>query len=139
MAILMRGETVIARTPAGVDIAYDASIRAWTADGVLYADDDKSMQVARGKRTVFPPPTFLLLFTGQERVAIRAARAYKGTSETQKGIAAVLDDWFSIIEDPRLVSIDVANPSTRDGLGFLVSAGLLTAERKAEIEAGVEE
>lgn len=127
---------------------YDAAARVWRCsdvdmvdlDGTTFQlpdDNPEPSALAGPVRTAFPPPTFLLLFTGAERVAIRAARAYTGADAVRKQAAAVLNDWFSIIEDPRLVSIDVANPSTRDGLAFLVSVGLLTAERKAEIEAGV--
>lgn len=137
MAILMQGDAVVATAAEGAPISYDAALGGWLVNGMLYADAGRAMHVAAGRRTAFAPPTFLLLFTGAERVAIRAARAYTGSTAAQKQIAAVLDDWFKIIEDPRLISIDVANPSTRDGLAFLVSAGLITAERKAEIEAGV--
>lgn len=78
------------------------------------------------------PPTFLLLFTSQERIAIRAAR--RGGVEP---IASVLDDWFSIIEDPRLQYVDLSLQATKDGIDFLVGVGLLPAERAAEIKQGV--
>lgn len=46
-------------------------------------------------------------------------------------VKAVLDDWFSIINDPRLQDIDLTLQATQDGPPFLVSVGLLAAERKA--------
>lgn len=82
------------------------------------------------------PPTFLLLFQPMERIAIRAARNYAGTDEQKLLVKAVLDDWFSIIDDPRLTMVDLTLPATKEGLLFLVSSGLLSDERRAEIEEG---
>lgn len=83
------------------------------------------------------PPTFLLLFTPQERIAIRAARNYAGADAPMLMIKAVLDDWFSIVDDPRLQYVDLALQATKDGLAFLVSVALLTEERRSEILIGV--
>lgn len=83
------------------------------------------------------PPTFLLLFEPGERLAIRAARAYAGSDAAALKVKAVLEDWFAIIEDPRLQYVDLALPATQDGLDFLVTVGLLTAPRAAAIKQGV--
>lgn len=83
------------------------------------------------------PPTFKLLFTPQERIGIRAARSYTGTAQAGKELKAILDDWFEIIDDPRLQYVDLALPQTQEGINFLVTVGLLTAERAAEIKQGV--
>jgi hypothetical protein len=83
------------------------------------------------------PPTFLLLFTSPERIGIRAARNYSGADAGANMVKAVLDDWFSIIDDPRLQYVDLALPATQQGIDFLVTIGLLTAPRAEEIKLGV--
>ena len=73
------------------------------------------------------PVEFKLLFTAAERVAIKAARA----TDT------VIDDFYDIVEDPRLTHVDLGLKSTRDAIGYLVAQNLITAERTAEILTGV--
>lgn len=78
---------------------------------------------------VFPkvsPVEFKLLFTPQERVAIKAARATD----------VAIDDFFDIVEDPRLTFVDLGLQSTQDALSYLVQQGLLTVERRQQILAG---
>lgn len=72
------------------------------------------------------PVQFKLLFTPQERVAIKAARASD----------PVIDDFFDIVEDPRLTFVDLGLQSTQDALSYLVQQGLLTVERRQQILAG---
>ena len=72
------------------------------------------------------PVEFKLLFTPQERVAIKTAR------QTDP----VIDDFYDIVEDPRLTVVDLGLKSTQDALDYMISTGLLAAERKAEILAG---
>ena len=72
------------------------------------------------------PVEFKLLFTSQERVAIKAARATD----------PVIDDFFDIVEDQRLTHVDLGLQSVKDAINYLQSKGLLTAERAAEILAG---
>lgn len=72
------------------------------------------------------PVEFKLLFTPQERVAIKAARATD----------VVIDDFFDIVEDPRLTFVDLGLQSTQDALSYLVQQGLLTVERRQQILAG---
>lgn len=97
--------------------------------------DDEPAPEPRRKQVT--PPEFLLLFTPAERIAIRQARAYSGNEEDKQTTALILDDWFAIIEDPRLTLVDLELPQTQEGLGFLVSEGIISAERKSEIEAGL--
>lgn len=73
------------------------------------------------------PVEFKLLFTSAERVAIKAAR----TSDP------IIDDFFDIVEDPRLTLVDLGLQSTKDAIDYLESKALITAERKAEILKGV--
>lgn len=73
------------------------------------------------------PVEFKLLFTAQERVAIKQAR----------NTDAVVDDFYDIIEDPRLTTVDLGLQSTQDALAYMVSVDLLTATRREEILLGV--
>lgn len=72
------------------------------------------------------PVEFKLLFTSAERVAIRAARS---TDE-------IIEDFMSIVDDPRLTMVDLGLQSTKDALAYLEAQNLITAERKAAILAG---
>ncbi len=73
------------------------------------------------------PIEFKLLFTAQERVAIKAARATD----------PVIDDFYEVVEDPRLTFVDLGLQSTRDAIGYLAAQGLIGAERVEQILAGV--
>lgn len=73
------------------------------------------------------PVEFKLLFTPAERVAINARR----TTDP------VVDDFFTILDDPRLTHVNLGLPSTGQALAYLVSLGDLTANRPAEILTGV--
>ena len=77
--------------------------------------------------TKVSPVEFKLLFTSHERVAIKAARA----TDT------VIDDFYEVVEDPRLTYVDLGLKSTRDAIGYLAAQNLITAERATEILAGV--
>ena len=72
------------------------------------------------------PVEFKLLFTAGERVAIKAARASD----------PVIDDFFSIIEDPRLTHVNLGLQSTQDALGYLETKGFITDARRVQILAG---
>lgn len=72
------------------------------------------------------PVQFKLLFTSPERVAIKAAR----TTDS------VIDDFFDIVEDPRLTHVDLGLQSTQDALSYMVSSNLLTADRREQILTG---
>lgn len=85
---------------------------------------------APARRLLLSPVEFKMLFASAERIAIRQRRE----GETPD---LVIDDWFGILDDPRLTTVDLTRQDTKDGLAYLVAVGVLTAERKAEIEAGV--
>ena len=72
------------------------------------------------------PVEFKLLFTAGERVAIKAARASD----------PVIDDFLSIIEDPRLTHVNLGLQSTQDALGYLETKGVITDARRVQILAG---
>ena len=72
------------------------------------------------------PVEFKLLFTPQERVAIKAVRASD----------PVIDDFFSIVEDPRLTHVNLGLQSTQDALGYLETKGVITDARRVQILAG---
>lgn len=72
------------------------------------------------------PVEFKLLFTPQERIAIKTVRATD----------AVIDDFYDIAEDPRLTHVDLSLQTTKMAIAYMVSLNLLTAERAEQILAG---
>ena len=70
---------------------------------------------------------FKELFTSAERVAIKKARASDD----------LVEDFFSIAEDPDSTGVDLALPSTENVLFHLEGLGILTEERHQQILAGV--
>ena len=72
------------------------------------------------------PVEFKLLFAPAERVAIKAARATD----------PVIDDFYDIVEDPRLTHVDLGLQSTQDALAYLEAKGLITTARRQEVLAG---
>jgi hypothetical protein len=71
------------------------------------------------------PIEFKLLFTSPERVVIKAARSTD----------PIVDDFFDLVEDPRLSAVDLGLKSTQDALDYLTAQGLLVEGRKAQILA----
>lgn len=76
---------------------------------------------------IVSPVEFKLLFTAPERVAIKFAR----TDDP------IVDDFFDLIEDPRLSGVNLGLQSTQDALDYLISKSLIAPARKAEILSGV--
>lgn len=85
-----------------------------------------SVPVLQAASMTVSPVEFKLLFTSQERVAIKAARESD----------PVIDDFYDIVEDPRLTHVDLGLKSTKDALAYMVVVGLIAAERQGEILAG---
>ncbi|WP_395175821.1 hypothetical protein [Roseibium alexandrii] len=85
-------------------------------------------------RSEVSPVEFKMLFTSAERIAINGRR--KDTSTENETVKAVLDDWYSIVDDPRLSAVNLQLQSTIDGVNFLVTIGILTAERATQVLAG---
>ena len=90
-------------------------------------------------RTKLSRPEFKLQFTGAERIAIRQARGYEGDDAALQLRAAIIDDFFDIVEDPALTYIDLELAATIEGVGYLESEGLIAAGRAAEILSGKQE
>lgn len=72
------------------------------------------------------PVEFKMLFASAERIAIKAAR------ETDP----VIDDYFDIVEDPRLQVVDLGLHSVQEGVHYLQTIGILTEDRVSQILAG---
>lgn len=72
------------------------------------------------------PVQFKLLFTPQERVAIKAARATD----------PVIDDFYDIVDDVRLTHVDLGLKSTQAAIGYLAQQGLIDQSRVSEIMQG---
>lgn len=72
------------------------------------------------------PVEFMLLFTSPERVAIKAARPTD----------PVIDDFFDLIEDPRLTEIRLDAQSTLDALDYFVGKKMIATARKNQILSG---
>ncbi|GHA13307.1 hypothetical protein GCM10007989_04870 [Devosia pacifica] len=70
-------------------------------------------------------PLFLMRFTPQERIGIRQA------AKTD----LVIEDWFAIINDPRLAYIELGDPNLTAGMGYLVQQELMTEARAQEVLA----
>jgi len=77
-------------------------------------------------RPVVSAVEFMLLFTSPERVSLKALRPAD----------PVLDDFFDLLEDPRLTEVNLNLQSTVNALDYMISIGELTAERKEEILTG---
>lgn len=72
------------------------------------------------------PVEFKLLFTSPERIAIKAARATD----------PVIDDFYSLLDDPRLTGVNLGLQSTQDAVGYMALQGLIEPERVPEILSG---
>lgn len=72
------------------------------------------------------PVEFKMLFTSAERIAIKDVRATD----------PVVDDYFDIVEDPRLQVVDLGLHSVQEGIRHLQTAGILTENRVSQILAG---
>lgn len=75
------------------------------------------------------PVEFKLLWTPQERAAIRGMKATD----------PMVEDFYEIIDDPRLTFVNLSLLSTRQAVDYLlpklVEAGVLTAEQVADRRA----
>lgn len=82
---------------------------------------------------VISPVQFKLLFTSAERIAIKAFRA--GTAPETADARAVIDDWYEIVDDPRLTEVDLGLSGTIEGVNYLETLKLIGTGRAAEILA----
>lgn len=125
------GFRVIEVIDADVAAGFYPVHRSGIAVGDVLTDDDLAViGVERVNAPPKPPQVgpveFKLLFTSAERVALKQARATD----------PVLDDFFELVEDPRLQTVNLGLPSVAGALQYMVSLGLLAADRPAQILAG---
>jgi len=73
------------------------------------------------------PITFKLLFTSAERVAAKGLRATD----------PVIDDFWSILDDPRTRSVDMRIPSIQAAIDHTLTAIDAAPERKDQILQGI--
>lgn len=90
-------------------------------------------------RKTLTAPEFKLLFTSSERIAIRMARAYSGADANAQMVKDILDDFYEILDDPRLQEVNLNLPQTQEGVMGLVAFGILTETRATIILQGVDE
>lgn len=109
--------------PADVEGGWrrDLDTGAWSAPALI----EPIPTVAEAPKV--SPVQFKLLFSPQERVAMKEAR----------NADLVIDDFFDIVEDPRLTFVDLGLQSTRDAIAYLVAKNLLTQARADEVLSGV--
>ncbi len=104
----------------------------WECGDQRFTDENRDQYESAHVLPVVTPPQFLLLFTSAERVAARAKRA---TDQT-------LQDFFALIEDPRLEEVDMNLMSVQNGILYMLQTTSLydparMLERQAEILTGV--
>ena len=99
----------------------DPQTDAWSAPAPVEPQPEPPAEASK-----VSPVEFKLLFSAQERVAIKAARATD----------PVIDDFFAIVEDPRLTHVNLGLQSTQDALAYLEAKGLITTDRRVQILAG---
>lgn len=106
---------------------WNPSTGDWLLDNNVTLSDPQQDYVWTANPPIVTPVQYKLLFTSAERVAINAAKATD----------AVIQDLYSILDDPRLTEVDLSLQSTSDALDYLIFKTLLTAPRKVEILTGV--
>lgn len=111
------------------DVSDEAANGDGLVNGLLVKPEMTAPFTLEPSEPVYPkvsPVEFKLLFTSQERIAIKTARSTD----------PVIDDFYDIVEDPRLTFVDLGLQSTKDAIGYLQAKGLLTAERAVAILTG---
>lgn len=90
---------------------YDASAKTFTSDSQTESLLDSLRSTTETiKPITVSPVEFKLLWTLQERIDLKTLR------ETD----AIIDDFFSIIEDPRLTVVNLNLNSTIEGVNYAV-------------------
>lgn len=82
---------------------------------------------------------FKQLFTIEEQVKIRMARAYEGDDQQQTLLKFTLDAFYDVLEDPQLETINLEQPMVVEGLAKLEATTLIGEGRAEEIAKGVPE
>jgi hypothetical protein len=90
--------------------------------GDLWNGETFTPYAATAETRKISPIEFKMLFTSAERVAI-----YASTDP-------VLIDWRSILDDPRLATIDMHSASVKGAIDYLVAVEIITEVRAAKIK-----
>lgn len=147
---LRKGQELIASS--ATPFVFDENRRVWRGERLVYDFERELVQAWTGAEpyggefqtssagpTIYPkvsPVEFKLLFTSAERLEIKRHRLGDEAATPALAPDAIIGDWFDIIDDPRLTTVDLALQSTQDGLAYLVSKGIITEARMAEILTG---
>lgn len=108
------------------DVPDDAVSGDGWEDGILIKPEPPEPQPAVPQPEpdiLVSPIEFKLLFKLHERVAIKAARATD----------PIVDDFLEIVEDVRLTHVNLSLSSTKEGVNYLESEGLIGEGRAALI------
>jgi hypothetical protein len=104
---LMNGLNVVATSDS--EIIYDPVQKGWEVNGQMYADTNKKFTA---NTTTLPVVDFKLLFTAAERIAIKNIRV----------IDEVVDDFYGLLDDPRLHNVRLNLQTTIDGVTYVLNA-----------------
>ena len=113
--------TEFVKVPDNVTHGWRLADKTWSAP-VEALPSPVSVEITHVTRT-----EFMRLFTGPERVAIKNAR---GTDD-------LVEDFFSMVEDPDSPGVDLTLQSTLNILLHLQSMEIITDARRLAILAGV--
>lgn len=103
---LLDGNRIVATST--VEIPYDPQQKAWKIGDSQYVDINKNFTVAKDPTRV----EFKLRFTTAERLAIQAL----------KSTDAVVSDFFSLLDDPGLLDVELSLQATKDGATYCINA-----------------
>ena len=95
--------------------------------GDMYINGEFVKIITDPGSTIVSPIQFKLLFNFQELVAIRGAVASD----------PILQEFYAVIEDPRLTEVDLSLNAVSGALDYLISLNLIAPERKAQIQSGM--
>jgi hypothetical protein len=95
----------------------------WVDRPYVYAEPTQR----RAENKDISPVRFKLLFTPQERLIIKNLRSTD----------PVIDDWYELLDDPRLATINPSDSSVVAVLSYLVNIQVLSDARKASIMASL--
>ena len=108
------------RVPDEVENGWTLADGKWTAPVIAEPGPAPEPVISYAKVS---PIEFKLLFTSQERVAIKASRATD----------PAIDDFYDIVEDPRLTFVDLGLNSTQQALQYMSAQSLIAQERIEQI------
>lgn len=108
------------RVPYEVENGWTLADGKWTAPVIAEPGPAPEPVISYAKVS---PIEFKLLFTSSERVAIKASRATD----------LAIDDFYDIVEDPRLTFVDLGLNSTQQALQYMAAQSLIAPERIEQI------